>query len=292
MTSIASRTEPVVLTAAAAEARLAEVRDDLLADRLIPYLGPDLLALAGEPAVPILPETVAAALHGRAPAPARIRTNMWSVAQFIEQRRHRRTLVALMSEIFAPESRPTALHRRLADLPTSLVIDTWYDGTMRAALVESGRGDWIEIQGATRAGETRDVWTRTYDPQGNGVAETAAEGARTLLYAPHGSIRPAQNFLVADSDYVEVMTEIDIQSPIPAPVQGLRSTRGFLYLGCRFHDQMLRTYARQIAKRAGRPSVAVADPAAITRNEAKFFAEQAITVIDLPLARAVEILVG
>jgi hypothetical protein len=28
-------------------------------------------------------------------------------------------------------------------------------------------------------------------------------------------VRPAANFLVSDSDYVEVLTEIDIQTPIP-----------------------------------------------------------------------------
>jgi len=285
-----TKTEPTVLTGAAAEAKLADVRFGLEADRLIPYLGPELLALSGEPPVPIRPETVAAALHAKAPAPSKIRTNMWSVAQFIEQRRHRNTLVAYMSQIFAAPPAPTKLALRLAELPLSLIVDTWYDGATRAALKASGRTDWVEIQGVTRSGENRDIWTKVYDPSGTEVLPETAEGVKTILYEPHGSIVPAKNFLVADSDYVEVLTEIDIQSPIPEVVKGLRTTRGFLWIGCRFHDQMLRTYARQIAKRSAGPLIAVVDVATATNNEMKFFAEQGVEVVDLPLSRAVDLL--
>ncbi|NLH79412.1 MAG: SIR2 family protein [Phyllobacteriaceae bacterium] len=281
---------PVVLTGTAAEAKLADVRFGLEADRLIPYLGPELAALAGDPPVPIRPETVAAALHAKAPAPSKIRTNMWSVAQFIEQRRHRNTLVAYMSDIFGPMVAPSKLARHLASLPLSMIVDTWYDGAMRAALVESGRTDWAEIQGITRAGVDRDIWTRVYDPSGAEVLPEHAEEVRTVLYTPHGAVRPAKNFLVADSDYVEVLTEIDIQSPIPEVVKGLRTTRGFVYVGCRFHDQMLRTYARQIAKRSAGPLILVVEVATATKNEMKFFAELGAEVIDLPLSRAVDLL--
>ena len=34
------------------------------------------------------------------------------------------------------------------------------------------------------------------------------------------AFQTAQNFLVADSDYVAVMTEIDIQTPIPSGGEG------------------------------------------------------------------------
>ncbi len=75
----------------------------------------------------------------------------------------------------------------------------------------------------TRAGEFRDIWTKAYDAAGAEVAPEAADAAKTVLYAPHGGVRPAKNFLVADSDYVEVLTEIDIQSPIPAAVKHRRT---------------------------------------------------------------------
>ncbi len=284
--------QTTVLTGTAAEDYLAEVRLGLLADRFVPYLGPELAVLSGATSVPVTPEAVAAALHAKAPAPSKIRTNMWSVGQFIEQRRHRNTLVAYMSEIFSPAVPPSELVEWLASLPLSLVVDTWYDGAARAAFVASGRTDWIEIQGITRSGVNRDIWTRVYDPKGAEVLPEAAETAVTVLYKPHGAVVPARNYLVADSDYVEVLTEIDIQSPIPEVVRNLRRTRDFLFVGCRFHDQMLRTYARQISKRSNGRHVAIVETAGLTKNEAKFLAELGATVVDLPLARAVDLLVG
>lgn len=292
MTTLDTPTTAKVLTGTSAEEKLADVRFGLLADRVVPYLGPELATIVGASPVPVTPEAVAAALHAKAPAPSKIRTNMWSVGQFIEQRRHRNTLIAYMSDIFAPVVEPSKLTLWLATLPLSLVVDTWYDGAARKAFVASGRADWIEIQGVTRSGENRDIWTKVYDPSGKEVLPEAAESAKTVLYKPHGAVTPARNFLVADSDYVEVLTEIDIQSPIPEVVKGLRTTRGFLFIGCRFHDQMLRTYARQISKRSAGTHVAVVEVAKLTKNELKFLAEIGCEVVDLPLDRAVDLLVG
>jgi hypothetical protein len=268
------------------------VRRALVADELIPYLGPGLLALSGA-TPPSTPEAVAAALHARAPAPGRIRTNMWSVAQFIESRRHRKTLQVFMADIFAPPAPPPPpLLDFLARLPLALIVNAWYDDAFAAALREVGRRDFVEIQGVTRAGARGDIWTKTYDAEGAPCEAGAADAARTALYSPHGGVRPARNFLVADSDYVEVLTEIDIQTPIPAAVKARRAERGFLFLGCPFHDQMLRTYARQIMKRSRGPHFAVVEADALTRNEAKFFADQGIEIIDAPLATAAQALVG
>jgi hypothetical protein len=270
-----------------------DLRNRLKAGLLSPYLGPGLLEVAGaEATIPASPEAVAAALNQRAPAPSRIRTNMWAVAQHIEQRRHRNTLKAWMAEIFASEPQPTALHHWLAGLSLPLIVDSWYDGAMRAALQASGREDFVSIQGITRAGESRDIWTRVYGANDSHVEDAAASRAETVLYEPHGGARPAGNFLVADSDYVEVLTEIDIQTPIPDIVKDRRGALGFLFLGCRFHDQMLRTYARQILKRSKGPHYAVITGEALTRNERRFLAENGITLVDMPLHQAVDLLAG
>ncbi|NGO53322.1 SIR2 family NAD-dependent protein deacylase [Allomesorhizobium camelthorni] len=291
MNTILTSRHLVVIRGSFAKELLDLLNAALAADKVIPYLGPGLLRLSSaEPPVPCTPEAVAAALNARAPAPSKIRTNMWSVAQFIEQRRHRRTLQAWMAEIFAAAAEPTVLHAWIAALPLSLIIDSWYDGAMRAALAKAGRTDAVEIQGVTRANEIGNIWTKTYDLSGRELEPGST--AKTVLYSPHGSIRPAVNFLVADSDYVEVLTEIDIQTPIPDVVKERRISRGLFFVGCRFNDQMLRTYAWQIMKRSKGPHFAVIDAATLTKNEARFLASSAITVIDVPLGEAADRLVG
>ncbi len=282
---------PISRPAVAADetlAALAAVKAELAAGHIVPYLGPSLFA-QDSAAIPTTPQALALALHAKAAVSGRIRGNLWATAQFIESRRHRKTLTALMTEIFRAPLAPTALHRRLCGWRLPLIVDTWYDGGMRAALQESGRTDWGELQGVTRAGEFREVWTRAYDASGAQVDPAAAASWTTILYKPHGAITPAANFLVSDSDYVEVLTEIDIQTPIPDIVKERRQKSAFLFIGARFHDQMLRIFARQIAKRSAGGHRAIAERALLTRNEVRFLDEVGIELIDCPLDVAAEL---
>lgn len=280
---------PTVLADAEAETALGEIAGQLRAGTVVPYLGPGVVA-SGSPSVPTTPEALADFFATRVALPKRARGNAWAAAQFIESSRHRATVTALMVEAFAAPVAPTPLHLWLAALKLPLIVDVWYDAAMRAAL--EGRADWGEVQGITRAGIGEDRWHRFYDGGGKEVAAGEAAGWTTILYKPHGGITPAKNFLISDADYVEVLTEIDIQTPLPDIVKERRSGRGFLFLGCRFNDQMLRTYARQISKRSAARHHAVVAPDSLTRNEVRFLAEHGIAVIALPLARAAELLVG
>ena len=154
------------------------------------------------------------------------------------------------------------------------------------ALLDAGRTDWCEVQGVTRAGENRDIWTKAFDAAATRSsprrprASPPCSTSRTARSAPRGTV------LVSDSDYVEVLTEIDIQTPIPDVVKARRTALGFVFLGCRFDDQMLRTFARQIAKRSAGPRIWVAEESSLTRNERAFLAEQSIILIDAPLTEA------
>ncbi len=269
-----------------AEAILADLAARLATGAVAPYLGPGVAALAA-PAAPVSAEGLAAFFATKVALPRRAKGNVWAAAQHIESTRHRATVTAFMAEAFAVPVASTPLHRWLAALAPPLIVDAWYDSAMRAAM--SG-DDWGEAQGITRAGIGEDRWYRFYDAAGLEVGREQAEGWRTAIYKPHGGIAPAKNFLITDADYVETLTEIDIQTPIPDIVKRRRTGRGFLFLGCRFDDQLLRTYARQVMKRSADIHYAVVTPEALTRNESRFLLEQNIVPLALPLARAAEIL--
>ena len=145
-----------------------------------------------------------------------------------------------------------------------------------------------EVQGLSQS-EHFGNWVGWYGADGAPAAEPPE--AVTVLYKPWGGHAPAANYLVSDSDFVEVLTEIDIQTPIPPLVQQRRAALGFVFLGCRFNDQLARSFSRQIMKRSQGPHYAVlADEP--TRMEARFLAEQGITRIALPLAEAAAALTG
>jgi hypothetical protein len=138
------------------------------------------------------------------------------------------------------------------------------------------------VQGVSQS-EHFGAWVHYFAADGSPADETQAHNWSTLLYQPLGSIAPAANFLVSDTDFVEVLTEIDIQTPIPALVQEKRRNRHFLFLGCRFNTQLDRLFARQIMKRSSDKHWALLE-GELTRNEARFLAEQNIERIDLSLA--------
>ena len=261
--------------------RLEEIHAGLAAGSVIPYLGPGMLGLARDgAAVPATPEALAAAITSKVTVPHKIRRRLTAAAQFIENFKHRKTIVNLMSECFAPPVEPSALHRTLASLPQiPLIVDAWYDSTCSTAL--SGRDDWGQVQGLSQA-EHFGTWTAYFDSTGIPTTPAGAAAWNTLLYRPWGGVHPARNFLVSDSDFVEVLTEIDIQTPLPPRVQELRSGRRFLFLGCRFQDQLERIFARQIMKRSSDRHWAVI-PGELTRKEARFLEEQNIERIDIPL---------
>lgn len=278
-----------ILGPAEAEPVVGDLANALRAGAVIPVLGPSVLEDT-RPAFPTTPEALAEFFSTKVAMPRRAKGNCWASAQHIESFKLRATVTAFMAEAFAAPAEPTALHRYLASLPLPMIVDVWYDSTMRNAL--SARSDWGEVQGISRAGIGEDRWYRFYDASGSESDRVAAEQWTTLLYKPHGGIAPARNFLISDADYVEVLTEIDIQTPIPDIVKDRRQGRSFLFLGCRFNDQLLRTYARQVTKPSTDRHFALVDPERLTRNELKFFHTYGITPLALSLQRTVEILMS
>jgi hypothetical protein len=265
----------------------ADVIGGLAAGTLAPYLGPGMLSLCEGAVPPADPPALAAVLTAKVSVPGKIKNRLTAAAQFIENFKHRKTLVKGMDEAYAAAATPSPLHQWVATLPAPVIVDCWYDDTLRQAL--AAREDWAEVQGLSQS-EHFGTWVGWYDAKGQASPDPVSS-ARTLYYKPWGGRGPASNYLVSDSDYVEVLTEIDIQTPIPAEVQQRRGTLGFVFLGCRFNDQLPRAFARQIMKRSQGPHYAVmADEP--TRMEARFFEEQGITRIALPLAAVAAVLTG
>ncbi len=270
--------------------QLEQAMIEVAAGRRIAYLGPEVSALSGGSA-PSSPAALCAQIEAQVRAPRRAQGNLWSVAQYVESRKFRATLDKLVQDAFAGDTPgPNPVHDWLARVRPPMVVDTWYDdGLLRAFDAASqGTEDWGLVQGVSRNGEWIDIFTRAYDNTGAEV-EAADPAWKTLIYKPHGLARKGGSMLISDSDYVEVLTEIDIQRPIPEEVQRRRTGTPFLFLGCRFDDQMLRIFARQIAKRSGQGHVIVT-PGPLSRMEARFVEEMGATWLDLPADAVAEAL--
>lgn len=263
----------------------------LKARTVVPYVGPGAFALLPEAecSIPRNSAELAQRLNAKVAAPGRIRSQLTAVAQFIESRRHRKTLDGILNEIFRREVPATPVHAWLATLPApALIVDVWYDNVLETLLSDKADRPWGQIQGISHpqgAGE----WVKYYAPDGSQVTAEAAASWETIVYKPSGSASPAGNYLISDSDFVEILTEIDIQTPIPPVVQERRAGKNFLYLGCRFDQEIQRTFGRQISKRSSDKHWAVIE-GELSKNEARFLELHNITRLDLPLAEAIRLI--
>lgn len=272
-----------------AAAALADIAAALAARQAVPYLGPGAFALLPHDQCPIPRNSaeLVQRLNAKVAAPGRIRSNLTAVAQFIETRKHRKTLETILNEIFRQTVPATPVHALLAAIPAPpLLVDVWYDTVLDGLLSAAADRTWGQIQGVSHPQSTGE-WVRYYAPDGAETTAEAAAGWDTVLYKPSGAATPAGNYLISDSDYVEILTEIDIQTPIPAIVKDRRAGRHFLFLGCRFDHEIQRTFARQIAKRSADSHWAVI-PGELSKNEARFLALHGIKRIDMTLEEAVK----
>ncbi len=257
---------------------LSELFGALSRGKVIPYLGSGLLPEV-ETSLPSTMAGLAILLSSQVTVPHKLRDRLTGAAQYIENFKHRKTLVAMLDKIFADDPPIHLLQRELAARKLPLIVHLWYDNSMANALVESG-GSWGRIQGLSQT-EHFGQWTGAFDADGKPVEVTSAESWDTILYEPWGARGPASNYLVSDTDFVEILTEIDIQTPIPTVVQKIRSGCHFLFIGCRFDDQLQRNFARQIMKRSSDRHWALIE-APLTKNEERFVREQGIEVLSLP----------
>jgi hypothetical protein len=222
-------------------------------------------------------------LTAKSSVPHKVRNNLGAAAQFIENFKHRSTVTNAMTAAFSVDEQPSFLHTLLMSLPAlPLVVHAWYDDLPQKAL--RSHSNWGLAQGVCQS-EHPGNWVHYYSSDGAyaGVeADRPYADWKTLLYQPLGSVWPANNYLVSDSDFVEVLTEIDIQTPIPDSVQEIRMGRSFVFLGCRFSTQLERLFARQIIKRSSERHWAIL-PEEPTRNEARFLEERKIERISMRL---------
>ena len=145
---------------------IADIARQLEAGSVIPYLGSGMLSLCDGVTVPATPGALAAVMTAKVSVPHKIRQKLTQAAQFIENFKHRKSVVMIMDEAFAPVPAPSPLHRALAASGATLWVDTWYDDTMLAAMKAARpQGGWHQLQGLSQS-EHFGQWTADYDADG------------------------------------------------------------------------------------------------------------------------------
>ena len=103
---------------------IAEIARQLDAGTVIPYLGSGMLSLCDDMKVPATPAALVAVMTAKVSVPHKIRQKLTQAAQFIENFKHRKSVVMIMDEAYASVPTPSPLHRALAASGATLWVDT------------------------------------------------------------------------------------------------------------------------------------------------------------------------
>ena len=231
------------------------VRAGLEAGTLAPYLGAGMLALCGTGAPPANPLALAGVLTAKVSVPGKIKNRLTAAAQFIENFKHRKTLVKAMDEAFAAAAVPSPLHHWIAHLRAPLIVDTLvrrHDAQRAARGAPAGRLGGSAGPVAERTLRHLDRLVRRRR-RGAARPDPGADAALQALGRPRarGQLPDLRQRLRRGADR-DRHPDAD-----PAAVQLRRAKLGFVFLGCRFNDQLPRAFARQIMKRSAGPHFAV-----------------------------------
>ena len=168
-----------------------EIASSLAKGAVIPYMGPEMLSLCSDVAVPATPLALAESMTAKVSVPHKIRKRLTQTAQFIENFKHRKSVVHLMNEAFATSPAPSNLQLALANSGAKLWVDCWYDDSFSKALAQ-GNESWVQVQGLSQS-EHFGQWTGAYAADGTPLAELSAEPGRmltTLKCSPRSTSRP------------------------------------------------------------------------------------------------------
>ncbi|HEY8908180.1 MAG TPA: SIR2 family protein, partial [Rhodoferax sp.] len=160
-----------------------EIASSLAKGAVIPYMGPEMLSLCSDVAVPATPLALAESMTAKVSVPHKIRKRLTQTAQFIENFKHRKSVVHLMNEAFATSPAPSDLQLVLANSGARLWVDCWYDDSFAKALAQ-GSDPWVQVQGLSQS-EHFGQWTGAYAADGTPLAELSADPGR-ILYKPWG----------------------------------------------------------------------------------------------------------
>lgn len=214
---------------------LHEILQGLSDNRVVPYLGPGVLAdarnkLTGEP-MPADSDSLILAMNGGKPMAPKLMFEFPRAAMNQELKRGRSFVTQFLTKTYRDTQWTRAsIHDWLASFKPAYVIDINRDLQLQDSYADTAH---LLVVGIARMGGTAYRY-RIFEWDGQSYQETTAEQApRNLpvLFKPMGSPRPEPLYVASDADYVDYITELMGGFAIPDFLKQYRRGKQYLLLG-------------------------------------------------------------
>src|SRR3954470_21865611 len=277
-------------TAPAAEDRIKDVVETMLAGRLVPVLGADVAELTLR-----LAERFEYPANGSA---------LPQVAQYIAVMKGSGPLYDELHALLDPDLRPTALHRFFAALPPllrergaphQLIVTTSYDLALERAFLDAGEA--FDVVSYLATGRNRGKFCHVA-PDGTGTvievpntyATELSLEERTIILKLHGQVgssddREGESFVVTEDDSIEYLAQSEVADLVPVALGARLRRSHFLFLGYTMADWNLRLLLHRLwgdQPLSYRSWAVQPEPMPIERE---FWRRRDVDVLEIPLER-------
>ena len=276
--------------------RLDDVVETLLAGRLVPVLGADVVELTTR-----LAERFEYPSNGDA---------LPRVAQYIAVMKGSGPLYDELHALLDTDLSPTPVHRFFAALPPllrergvphQLIVTTSYDLALERAFLDAG--EQFDVVSYLAAGRNRGKFCHLA-PDGSGTlievpntyATELSLERRTIILKLHGQVgkspneREWESFVVTEDDYIEYLAQSEVASVVPVALGAKLRRSHFLFLGYTMADWNLRLLLHRLwgdQPLSYRSWAVQPEPMPLERE---FWRRRDVDVLEIPLERYVEAL--
>ena len=236
--------------------KFAELLSGLHSGKIVPYLGPGVLAdvtdEAGEP-IPADSESLIYAMNEGKPMANRLMYEFPRAAMHVELKRGRTFLTKFLSGLYGERNWSRArFHDWLATIKPGYVIDINRDTQLQDTYADTPH---TLINGVARITGT-EYRFKIYHYDGSDykeVEQTDVDPSQPILFKPMGCPKPDNNYIASDADYVDYITELMGGFAIPSFVKELRKGKQYLLLGMRLNRDTERMVMSDIIYGADEP---------------------------------------
>jgi DNA-binding SARP family transcriptional activator len=276
--------------------RLDDVVETLLAGRLVPVLGADVVELTTR-----LAERFEYPSNGDA---------LPRVAQYIAVMKGSGPLYDELHALLDTDLSPTPVHRFFAALPPllrergvphQLIVTTSYDLALERAFLDAG--EQFDVVSYLAAGRNRGKFCHLA-PDGSGTlievpntyATELSLERRTIILKLHGQVgkspneREWESFVVTEDDYIEYLAQSEVASVVPVALGAKLRRSHFLFLGYTMADWNLRLLLHRLwgdQPLSYRSWAVQPEPMPLERE---FWRRRDVDVLEIPLERYVDAL--
>jgi hypothetical protein len=215
--------------------QLSEILQGIADNRVVPYLGPGVLAdarskLTGE-AIPAGSDSLILAMNGGKPMAPKLMYEFPRAAMNQELKRGRSFITQFLTKTYKDTQWTRAsLHDWLASVKPAYVIDINRDTQLQDSYAGTPH---LLIVGVARIAGTHYRF-RIFKNDGTAYKEIPMEEADAglpILFKPMGTPLPEPLYIASDADYVDYITELMGGFAIPAFLKEYRKDKQYLLLG-------------------------------------------------------------